>query len=64
MASKSVTLINPFEVPAGREEECLALWKEAAAVLKKQPGFIHTRLHQNIAPTVRPSQDARKRLSS
>ena len=44
----SVTLINPFEVPKGKEEECLEMWKEAAEYLKNQPGFINTKLHQSI----------------
>ena len=44
----SVTLINPFEVPEGKEEECLKMWDEAAEFLKKQPGYINTKLHQSI----------------
>jgi len=44
----SVTLINPFEVPQGKEEECLQMWEEAAEFLKNQPGFINTKLHQSI----------------
>ncbi len=24
----SVTLINPFEVPKGKEEECLKMWEK------------------------------------
>ena len=44
----SVILINPFEVPEGKEEECLKMWDEAAEFLKNQPGYINTKLHQTI----------------
>ena len=49
----SVTLLNPFEVPAGKEEEALALWERAADVMRKSPGFISTRLHRAISPDAR-----------
>ena len=45
-----VTLINPFEVPAGKEAEALAFWEKAAAFMKQQPGFISTRLHRALVP--------------
>jgi heme-degrading monooxygenase HmoA len=48
-----VTLINSFEVPEERVDECHALWREAAAVLKKQPGYIHTHLHRSLNGKVR-----------
>ena len=46
----AVTLINPFEVPEGREDEALADWEAAAEYLRRQPGYISTNLHQAIAP--------------
>ncbi|HBZ69609.1 MAG TPA: antibiotic biosynthesis monooxygenase [Deltaproteobacteria bacterium] len=46
----AVTLINPFEVPEGREEEALKEWEAAAKHLRKQPGFISTKLHEAVAP--------------
>ncbi len=49
----TVILINPFEVPKGREDECLAFWEKAAAYMKRQPGFISTRLHRAISPEAR-----------
>lgn len=49
----SVTLINPFEVPEGKEEEALAFWDRAAEYMRKQPGFISTRLHKAIVPWAR-----------
>jgi heme-degrading monooxygenase HmoA len=46
-------LINPFEVPLGREEECLQGWEKARAYLAQQPGYISTRLHRALSPRVR-----------
>jgi heme-degrading monooxygenase HmoA len=48
-----VILINPFEVPKGREDECLAFWEKAAAYMRRQPGFIATRLHRALSPEAR-----------
>jgi len=49
----TVTLINPFEVPQGREDECLAFWEKAAEYMRRQPGFVSTKLHKAIVPGVR-----------
>jgi len=46
----TVTLINPFEVPAGEEEQFLKEWHEAADHLRHAPGFISTRLHESLDP--------------
>ena len=48
-----VVLINPFEVPAGREDECLRLWDEVAAYMRAQPGFVSTRLHASLRADAR-----------
>lgn len=48
-----VTLINPFEVPTGREAEALDFWEKVAAFMKQQPGFISTRLHRALVPWAR-----------
>ena len=48
-----VILINPFEVPEGREDECLAFWEKAAEYMRHQPGFISTRLHKAVSPEAR-----------
>ena len=45
-----VTLINPFEVPEGRDEEFLAAWDGARDFLKTQDGYLSTRLHRSLAP--------------
>ena len=50
---ESVVLINPFEVPQGQEEEFLARWQEAADHLRRQDGFVATRLHQSLDPGAR-----------
>jgi heme-degrading monooxygenase HmoA len=49
----SVTLINPFEVPPGREEDAVAYWERCADVLRRQPGFISAHLHRAIMPGAR-----------
>lgn len=46
----NVILINPFEVPEGKEEEFLAQWHEAAAVLRNATGYVSTRLHESLDP--------------
>jgi heme-degrading monooxygenase HmoA len=47
-----VTLINPFEVPTGKEEEFVERWKEAADYLREQVIFVSTRLHESLDPAV------------
>ncbi|MHB9073042.1 MAG: antibiotic biosynthesis monooxygenase family protein [Desulfobaccales bacterium] len=48
-----VVLINPFEVPRGKEGECLAFWERVAKHMKGQPGFISTRLFRALSPEAR-----------
>ncbi len=48
-----VILINAFEIQPGREDECLAFWEKAAEYMRRQPGFISTRLHRAIVPGAR-----------
>jgi heme-degrading monooxygenase HmoA len=45
-----VVLINPFEVPEGKDEAFLAEWEAAKAFMERQPGYISTRLHRSLAP--------------
>ncbi len=45
-----VALINPFEVPVGREDEFVERWNQAADYLRQQEGFISTRLHESLDP--------------
>jgi heme-degrading monooxygenase HmoA len=46
----NIVLINPFEVPAGQEEEFLKHWHAAAAHLRSAAGFVSTRLHESLDP--------------
>jgi heme-degrading monooxygenase HmoA len=45
-----VTLINPFEVPAGADEPFLAGWHRARDLLAEQHGYLGTRLHRSLGP--------------
>lgn len=49
----SITLLNPFEVPEGKEAEAIEFWERSADVMRKSPGFISTRLHRAISPDAR-----------
>ncbi len=49
----SVILINPFEVDASAGEEFIRSWQHAADYMKRQPGFIGTRLHRALRPDAR-----------
>ncbi|MFQ5471223.1 MAG: antibiotic biosynthesis monooxygenase family protein [Gammaproteobacteria bacterium] len=46
----NIIVINPFEVPQGREEEALSMWESFADYFRKQPGYISTRLRRAINP--------------
>ena len=46
----NITVINPFEVPQGRENEALSMWETFAEYFRKQPGYISTKLHKAINP--------------
>jgi hypothetical protein len=48
----TVNLINPFEVSAG-EEAALKFWEQAAEYMRRQPGFLATRLHKALSPDAR-----------
>lgn len=50
----SVILINPFEVSAGtNDDEFLRGWERAAEYMRRQPGFVSTRLHRALSPDAR-----------
>ncbi len=46
--SQGVTLVNPFEVPAGEDERFIAGWERARAALADQRGYLGTRLHRSV----------------
>jgi len=45
-------LINPFEVPPS-QEQFISGWETAAEYMRKQPGFISTKLHRALVPDAR-----------
>ncbi len=49
----AVILINPFEVPEGKEDEAVAFWEMAAGIMRRAPGFISTKLHKAVVPGAR-----------
>ena len=50
----SVILINLFEVSAGtNDDEFLRGWERAAEYMRRQPGFVSTRLHRALSPDAR-----------
>lgn len=48
--SSSIIVINPIEIPKGKEKEALAIWDRYAEYFGKQPGFIGTKLHRSVDP--------------
>ena len=48
-----VVLINVFSVPKGMEDEFIKMWNETAQEMKKQPGFIDTKLHRSLDENAR-----------
>ncbi|MEJ2143413.1 MAG: antibiotic biosynthesis monooxygenase [Gammaproteobacteria bacterium] len=47
---ENITVINPVEVPEGRENEALEMWEAFAEYFRKQPGYISTKLHKALNP--------------
>ncbi|HVZ52087.1 MAG TPA: antibiotic biosynthesis monooxygenase [Pseudolabrys sp.] len=45
--------VNCFEVPAGREDEFVALWDEVNRYMREKPGFVSNRLHRAVTPQSR-----------
>ena len=46
----AITLINSFDVPAGREDQFLEFWKQVNAYMQKKPGYLGHKLHRAITP--------------
>jgi heme-degrading monooxygenase HmoA len=44
----AVTLINSFQVPAGRDEAFHALWTTTSRYFIARPGFVSLRLHRAL----------------
>jgi hypothetical protein len=45
-----MVLINAFEVPADADDAFLAIWEASRQFLRKQPGYLATRLHRSLSP--------------
>jgi quinol monooxygenase YgiN len=45
-----VTLVNCFEVPAGRDEEFLRQFEVVNSYMRAKPGYLGHKLHRAIAP--------------
>ena len=43
-----VVLVNPFTLDKADETTFLKIWRDDAAFMKRQPGFISTQLHRAI----------------
>ncbi len=46
--AKPVVLVNVFTLDMADEQTFLAVWRDDAAFMKQQPGFISTQLHRAI----------------
>ena len=44
-----VTLINCFEVPAGREEEFFAGYRKVNAYMRAKKGYVSNKMHRSLA---------------
>ena len=51
-ADEPVTLMNTFQVPEGREDAFLRMWKESSEYFRRWPGFLSLRLHRSVTPGV------------
>jgi len=49
----NVIVINPFEVPKGKEEQSLTMWDKFAGYFRRQPGYVSARLYRAINPDER-----------
>ena len=45
-----VTLVNCFQVPAGRESEFFSLWQNVNTYMRGKPGYLGHKLHRSLAP--------------
>jgi heme-degrading monooxygenase HmoA len=49
----TVTFVNLFEIPAGRDDAFLALWREVNAYMRAKDGYLEHRLHRALADNAR-----------
>ncbi|AOR70667.1 antibiotic biosynthesis monooxygenase [Burkholderia stabilis] len=48
IAAEPVVLVNVFTLAPADEADFLAVWKDDAEFMKRQPGFISTQLHRAL----------------
>ena len=48
-----VTLVNCFEVPAGREDEFLSMWQQVNTYMHGKKGYLEHKLHRSLSPDAR-----------
>lgn len=46
----AVTLVNCFEIPAGRENEFFELWEQVNTYMRQKKGYLGHKLHRSLAP--------------
>ena len=49
----TVILINAFEVPPGHDDEFVRGWEATREFMRRQAGYVSTRLHQSLDPAAR-----------
>ena len=49
----TVRFVNCFEVPAGREEDFFALFREVNGYMMAKPGYVGHRMHRSLRPDAR-----------
>jgi len=48
-----IIFINSFEVPVGRDEDFLLMWKQIDDYMRGKPGYRWRRLHRSLDPEAR-----------
>jgi len=46
----TVTLVNCFQVPQGREQEFFSLWRQVNSYMRGKKGYLEHKLHRSLAP--------------
>ena len=49
----NLVLINPLEVPEGRDDEFIESWKAVRDFVSRRKGFVSTALHRSLNPKAR-----------
>ena len=49
----NLTVINPYEIPKGKEAEAEAAWDTFAEYFRRQPGYISSKLCRAVKPNSR-----------